>query len=854
MALRLIRKKAAPKPAPEPSVAPVPEKSPPSLGRRLLPAVLFMGFFMAMVAFFYDSSPQKPSAPIAAVTNADDDIKNQYEEIKMRFARLRQDDSSDEEDFLEIAEEFYAIYNENKTWPNRPAALWRSAHALEIAGDQELSKAHYEQAIDRYKRVSIEFWKSVLADDALLQASVVLAAKLNKPKEAQYLLTTVRNLYPKGDMIGQVKALEEKLQRQFALEAKAAQKRKEKQEKSENSAAALTKPPVSDVFKSKPTKKEAAQPPVTPPVAPNKNQEKAPSEKKSEVATPKPVAPKPVVPEKKVAKAVIIEKIAITPARKKWLMPPLATTKKSDANSKTTTQSMQARALPFTILGGANAQAFVLAPASPQALQSPRAHPLTAPKTSIDLPEIAHTIDTQKLVAHVYSGPKPIAFTPLHSPDFTKETLAYSMPPIFVLAQKTKKTTPLAVLKRVNLPMPQQAHAAPAQTIIKPTDKDGSLGTVNIALNGLPQATKTLEVKSKELKPSASSYNGAVDKVAHIDEPAPKPVVPTVPIIPSVTKQTIMPPKSVAEKKQAPKAQASLEKPKKKNAEQATKKTDKPEPKKATPDVKKAELPSKKAEPLPSAGTLDQRMRQAQTDDMAAQLGLTVRTVYIDIGHGGKDQGTAHNGIIEKDLVLDIGKKLGAFLVKKGFTVIYSRTNNVFIPLSTRPDHANAAGADLFVSVHVNAFPGDTIQGFETYYLDFAKNSQASRVATLENSVSDRKLGDLQNVLAKMLLNVRTDESKNLAHFIQNSAVTEAQKSGYDTKDGGTRSAPFHVLIGTSMPAVLVEVGYCTNKQEAEMLKRDAYRNILAQGIGMGIIRYNKEIEKKSKAHFALTK
>ncbi len=846
MALRLIRKKATPKPAPEQPIAPVPEKSPPSLGRRLLPAVLFMGFFMAMVVFFYDSSPQTPSVPATATTNADDDaIKERYEETKMRFARLRQDSSSDEEDFLEIAEEFYAIYNENKKWPNRPAALWRSAYALEIAGDQELSQKHYEQAIDRYKRVSTEFWKSVLADDALLQASVVLAAKLNKPKEAQYLLSTVRNLYPKGDMIGQVKALEQKLQRQFALEAKAAQKRKEKQEKSENSAAASTPPPVSDVFKSKPTKKEASPLPVTPQASTNKNQEKAPAEKNPEV-----VAQKPAVPEKKVEKAAIIEKIAITPARRKWLMAPVSSLKEKPSVSATTVSPrMQARALPFTILGNANTQAFVLPPASLKPLQSLRLRPLTAPIFSIDLPEVAYTLDAQKLVAHIYSGPKPIAFTPLYKPDFTKETLAYSMPPALVLAQKSKKAMPLAVLKRIDIPMPQQLHAAPSQTIVKPTDKDGSLGTVNIALNGLPQAAKSPDLQSEELKPSASSYNGAVDKVAHIDEPAPQPVVPTVPIIPSVTKQTIMPPKSVAEEKQAPKAQTLPKEPKKEIAEKSAKKSGK-----TTPEPKKALPPSKKSDPLPSAGTLDQRMRQAQTDDMAAQLGLTVRTVYIDIGHGGKDQGTAHNGIIEKDLVLDIGKKLGAFLTQKGFTVIYSRTDNVFIPLSSRPDHANSAGADLFVSIHVNAFPGDSIQGFETYYLDFAKNSQASRVATLENSVSDHKLGDLQNVLAKMLLNVRTDESKNLASFIQNSAVTEAQNAGYDTKDGGTRSAPFHVLIGTSMPAVLVEVGYCTNKQEAEMLKNDAYRNILAQGIGMGIIRYNKEIVKKSKAHFALTK
>ncbi len=268
--------------------------------------------------------------------------------------------------------------------------------------------------------------------------------------------------------------------------------------------------------------------------------------------------------------------------------------------------------------------------------------------------------------------------------------------------------------------------------------------------------------------------------------------------------------------------------------------------------------PKKAAPTVPPAATLnpkelDQRMKGAKDSDLAAQLGLSVRTVFVDIGHGGRDPGTAHNGLVERDVVLDIGKRVGKLLVSHGFKVVYSRTTDVTVPLSSRPVRANEVGADLFVSIHVNAFSNASISGFETYYLDFSRNSAASRVATLENSVSDKSLGDLQDVLAKMLLNVRTKESTGLAKAIQRTTIAQLRKQGFSTKNGGTRSAPFHVLIGTSMPAVLVEVGYCTNKKEAKWLKRSDYRTALAQGIVQGILAYKELLQKKGAAHFALT-
>ncbi len=245
----------------------------------------------------------------------------------------------------------------------------------------------------------------------------------------------------------------------------------------------------------------------------------------------------------------------------------------------------------------------------------------------------------------------------------------------------------------------------------------------------------------------------------------------------------------------------------------------------------------------PSEEILSQRLNAAQTDNLAAQLGLSVQTIFIDAGHGGRDPGAVNNGIVERDIVLDVSKRVGRILSAKGLTVVYSRTQDNTLALSARPSHANAAQADVFVSIHVNAIPHDHVHGFETYYLDFSKNTETAQVAALENATSDRKLGDIQSLVADVMLNVRTAESTHLASDIQNAAMQHIKKSGYKTRNGGTRSAPFHVLIGTNMPAVLVELGYSTNKTEAKKLLTAEYRQVLAEGIAGGILSYKGRLQ-----------
>ena len=230
------------------------------------------------------------------------------------------------------------------------------------------------------------------------------------------------------------------------------------------------------------------------------------------------------------------------------------------------------------------------------------------------------------------------------------------------------------------------------------------------------------------------------------------------------------------------------------------------------------------------------------TTDIARQLGLNVRTIVIDAGHGGSDPGTMHNGIRESALTLDMSKRLKAQLVKRGFTVRTTRDKDGRLSLGERVRFANAVKGDLFVSIHVNANKNSKVAGFETYFLNFASSNSAARVAAVENAVGDRNLGSLEGILADIVLGARTQESRHLANSVQRHTLRHLKREKFVTKDGGVRSAPFFVLMGSGMPGVLIELGYCTNPSEAKRLKRNDYLNALAVGIADGIAAYAEQL------------
>jgi len=229
--------------------------------------------------------------------------------------------------------------------------------------------------------------------------------------------------------------------------------------------------------------------------------------------------------------------------------------------------------------------------------------------------------------------------------------------------------------------------------------------------------------------------------------------------------------------------------------------------------------------------------------DLLEQLGLTVRTIMLDAGHGGKDPGAVSNGIREKDINLRFVKILGKKLQAKGFNVVYTRTTDIFIPLEQRTAMANVKKADLFLSVHCNANRSKRINGMETYSLNLAKSKDAVRIAARENAVDPRAISDLQFILTDLMVNSKIKESRDLAKDVQSKTCNRVRRK-WALKNKGTREAPFYVLMGAKMPSVLVELGYITNSTEAKRLKSKTYLDYMANGIVEGVLAYKGKIER----------
>lgn len=234
--------------------------------------------------------------------------------------------------------------------------------------------------------------------------------------------------------------------------------------------------------------------------------------------------------------------------------------------------------------------------------------------------------------------------------------------------------------------------------------------------------------------------------------------------------------------------------------------------------------------------------RNPEGDTMTRILGLKLGRVVIDAGHGGHDSGTLGPegmGLDEKDVALDVAKRLGTLIQERlGSEVIYTRTDDTFIPLSRRPAIANENKADLFLSIHVNSSPVHTVAGYETYYLSLNGTKSALDVASRENAGADKNIADLQDLLKKIALQDKAGESREFASDIQSALTTLAPKSVRTTRDRGVKKAPFVVLIGAQMPAVLAEIGFISNSQDANMMRHPEQRQKIAEALYKGVASY----------------
>jgi len=244
---------------------------------------------------------------------------------------------------------------------------------------------------------------------------------------------------------------------------------------------------------------------------------------------------------------------------------------------------------------------------------------------------------------------------------------------------------------------------------------------------------------------------------------------------------------------------------------------------------RKPDLPEPKAAARNSNG--DRSLTRA--------LGLKLGRVVLDPGHGGHDVGThGPSGLYEKDLVLDVSQRLAALLEDRlGTEVLLTRADDTYVPLEGRTKIANDAKADLFLSIHANSSPVKSVTGVETYYLNFTTSRGALDLAARENATAESSIFDLKDVLEKIALKDKIDESREFASRLQTSLFT-LTKSTTPAKNRGIKKAPFVVLIGAQMPSVLAEIGFLTNATDEALMRKTEHRQKIAEALYKGIAAY----------------
>jgi len=222
---------------------------------------------------------------------------------------------------------------------------------------------------------------------------------------------------------------------------------------------------------------------------------------------------------------------------------------------------------------------------------------------------------------------------------------------------------------------------------------------------------------------------------------------------------------------------------------------------------------------------------------------LEVRRVIIDPGHGGENLGTeAPSGLTEKEMALDISLRLEELLEEGSFEAMLTRESDEFVSLEARAVFANSSRGDLFVSIHLNWIDTREVRGVETYYLGPTNDPYLNRLAAEENQGSGYSLADFRSMLDRVYADVRQTESRRLASTIQQSLYNSLRSVNPELQDRGVKKAPFVVLVGTAMPAILAEVSCLSNEQEARLLMTPEYRQYIAEALFEGIDSYAEQV------------
>ena len=221
-------------------------------------------------------------------------------------------------------------------------------------------------------------------------------------------------------------------------------------------------------------------------------------------------------------------------------------------------------------------------------------------------------------------------------------------------------------------------------------------------------------------------------------------------------------------------------------------------------------------------------------------LGLKIGKIVIDPGHGGHDTGTiGPTGLEEKGLTLDVALRLGKLIEQKlGAQVVFTRTEDTFVPLEERTAIANQAKADLFISIHANSSDDPAARGIETFYLNLTDSEEARKVAARENALAQASIHDLQDLVQKIARNEKIDESRELATEVQAGLAKRMQRASHAQKNRGVKRAPFVVLLGANMPSILTEISFISNPTDEAAMKKGDQRQRVAEGLLAGITQY----------------
>jgi N-acetylmuramoyl-L-alanine amidase len=349
-----------------------------------------------------------------------------------------------------------------------------------------------------------------------------------------------------------------------------------------------------------------------------------------------------------------------------------------------------------------------------------------------------------------------------------------------------------------------------------------------------------LRLKDRPLPPAQPSVTGSQDltipaepeRVAVAATPAPRPDLRKFEPPPTQTAPRPKPIPVLAEV-EPPTRIAALSKPARLPALSSTMPRELPPPQPSAAVIPASTLKEPSPLPVPAPAKRGDR-------SLTRALGLKLERVVLDAGHGGNDVGThGPSGYYEKDLTLDVAQRLGALIEERmGSEVVYTRSDDSYVGLEERTRIANQREADLFLSIHANSSPYRAAAGVETYVLNFTTSKTALELAARENATSDRSIYQLHDLLEKIALKDKIDESRELAARLQTSLSVVSKSGTQGAKNRGVKTAPFVVLIGAAMPSVLAEIGFLTNATEEALLRKPEHRQKIAEALYKGIAAY----------------